>query len=748
MKKKKILGLGLTLTAALAMQNVFADDVFAAEGDEKTITILSTSDLHGRIYPWEYAIDAPQEVGFAKTATIIKEQREIDPNLILIDDGDAIEGNMVNLFNEDDIHPMIKALNMMDYDTWTIGNHEFNFGLDVLNNAISDFEGTTISANIVNSADGSNYVEPYAMVESNGLNVAIVGITTPYIKTWEASTPDHFEGLDFEDPAVAAQNTVDYIEANEDADLVIGAFHMGYDGENYEEDVVDNSKELLEKVDGFDAAFLGHSHDAVGAEDSQVFVNDTIVLEPGYAGAYVGKLELDVEEQADGSYDVVDSRTDLLSVEGVEPDQEILDTFKYVDDRSKAAAYEPIGTATADFLPEEEFKGMPVAQVQDSAVIDLINEVQLFYSGADVSASALFDTRSDIKEGDILFKDAALIYKYSNTLQAHKITGAQLKEYMEWSASFYNTVQDGDVTVSFNPEIRGYNYDMFAGVDYEIDLSQEVGNRIKNVMYKGQPLADDEELILAVNNYRVGTLQSLGILPKDGSTLVYDSTAGATPEMQRLIQKYITEEKNGVISPDVDNNWELINTPEDSAEKDAVKYLVNNDYITLPASEDGRTANVKSVNVLESLPAVSDIELLNSEKLDSVTRDTLVKGIENGTYTNYGELYVSAVELLDASSEKVEIYNSATSAVKPVILEDRSYLPVRAFVEDILGGEVDYNNVTKDVVVTVNGQELTYNTRNVPMINGSTYLPIRDLSEGLGYEVEWVADTKTVIVYE
>ncbi len=645
MKKTKIIT--LTLLTALTTQTVFSVDAYAATGDVKTSTILSTSDLHGRIYPWEYAIDTPQEVGLAKAATVIKEQREIDPDLILVDTGDSIESNMINLFNDEEIHPMIKGLNLLDYDTWTLGNHEFNFGLDVLNNAIDDFEGTVVSSNVIND-DGSYYVEPYTVVESNGVEIALVGITPPYIEQWEASTPEHYEGLNFEDPAVAAQKTMDYIEANEDVDLVVGVFHLGYNGENYDPAVVDNAKELLEEVDGFDAAFLAHSHDSLGAADKQLYVNDTIVLEPGYAGAYVGQLQIEVEEQADGSYKVLDKKSDLLSTKGVTPDQEVLDTFKYVDERSKAAAYEPIGTATADFLPEEEFKGIPVAQVQDSAVIDLINEVQLFYTGADVSAAALFDTRSDIKEGELQFKDAALIYKYSNTLQAHKISGKNLKAYMEWSANFYNTQENGDVTVSFNPEIRGYNYDMFAGVDYKIDLSKEPGNRIVDLTLNGKPVTDDQEIILAVNNYRVGTLQGLGFLPADGSSVVYDSVQTPTPEMQRLIQKYIVEEKGGVISPEVDNNWSLLNAPADSKEKESAKYLVNNDYITIPMSADGRTANVKSINALEKLPAnTSEIELLNSPKLKADEKAKLEKLIADGKVTNYGQLYNSAVEIIE-----------------------------------------------------------------------------------------------------
>ncbi len=262
MKHTKVISLAL-LTAFTA-QSAFTVDVFAEATDSKTITFLGTADLHGRIYPWEYAIDTAQEVGLAKVATVINEQRELDPELILVDTGDTIESNMINLFNDDEIHPMIKGFNFLNYDSWTLGNHEFNFGLDVLGNAISDFEGVALSSNVVNTADNSYYVEPYTVVSSQGVDIALVGLTAPYVKQWEASTPEHYEGLDFLDCAVAAQNAMDEINANEDVDLVVGVFHIGYDGEGYDPNVADNALEVLEAVEGFDAAFLAHAHDKIG----------------------------------------------------------------------------------------------------------------------------------------------------------------------------------------------------------------------------------------------------------------------------------------------------------------------------------------------------------------------------------------------------------------------------------------------------------------------------------------------------
>ncbi len=617
-------------------------------GGTKTVTILATSDLHGRLYPYEYALDSEVEAGLAKVATIVEQERVLNEDLIVIDNGDAIESNLISLFNTDeyDMNPMIEAMNMIGYDAWTLGNHEFNFGLDILNKNIDAFNGAVLGGNI-KKTDGSDFVDPYTIIEQDGVSIAIVGLTAPYIDIWEAGTPEHYTGLEFLDPAVVAQDIIDEINLEHpEVDLVIGSFHMGLDSEEMKEGYNDGVEYIAENVDGFDAIVAGHAHAAFGAADNQKIINDTIIVEPGSYGSYVAKLEFEMKEEKEGEYSIQSGYSDLLSVNGVEASQEILTEMKYVDEVSKAKAYSKIGEATGDFLPEEDFVGVPIAQTQDTALVDLINEVQLYYSGADVAATAFMDSNADLKAGEIQFKDAALIYKYDNTLQSYEITGAQLKAYMEWSVSFYNTSKNGDVFVSFDENIRGYNYDMFAGINYDIDLSKDAGNRITNLVFKGEELQDDDTIVLAINNYRAGTLKTLGILDAD-ATPIYDSTTAPANQIkiQDQICDYIENVKGGTISPSTDNNWRIINGPNASAEDvEAVKYLMSEGYISTISSSDGRTQNVKSVNVLELLPSgASASDLLNG--LDSTVAATLDAEIGT-TITTYGDLYARAYNLL------------------------------------------------------------------------------------------------------
>ena len=235
-----------------------------------------------------------------------------------------------------------------------------------------------------------------------------------------------------------------------------------------------------------------------------------------------------------------------------------------------------LGSTTARFQPDNEIAGIPAGKLQDTAVMDLINQIQLEQSGADVSAAALFKDTSDLPEGDINYGNIFDIYKFDNTLYRVTVTGAELKAYMEWSAECYNQWVPGDVSISFDPEYPGYLYDMFAGVDYEIDLSKPKGERIQNVMFQGQPLADDQLLTLAVNNYRYSSaLKSQGLV--EGKRDWESSNS-----IRDMIVAYFAE--HSPVEPKVDNNWRItgVDLQLDSPDRAALIALVNNGQLNAP----------------------------------------------------------------------------------------------------------------------------------------------------------------------
>lgn len=609
-KKAGLVVLTLLLVIGMLINPVSAS---AEETEQVTITILGTTDIHGRIYPHDYATDSEDsDAGFAKLQTLIQQERANNPNTILIDCGDTVQDNSAELFNDLPVHPIVEAMNTMQYDTWTIGNHEFNFEKSFLEKNIEAFNNTVLAANIYKE-DGTRFVEPYAIIEKNGVRIAIVGLMPPHVPTWEASAPEHFEGLTFTDPLEEAQKVVKELEGK--YDVLIGAFHLSKDGQYGST----GGKDVAEGCPEFDAIFLGHAHAKINEE-----INGVKILEPGKYGWALAKAEILLTKNGE-AWDVTSVVAENLETKKIDANQEILDKFEYVHTESVTDANKIVGQITNDFIERPDYitgnddiTTMPTAQVEDTAVIDLINEVQMFYTKSEISSAALFNFGSNLKQGDFKKKDIAFIYKYPNTLTGVNITGENLKNYMEWSASYYNTYQDGDVTISFNPEIRGYNYDMFSGMTYDVDISEEAGNRVKNILIAGEPLDETKVYKLAVNNYRFGTLLNNGWVTDEDK--YYDSYAELQDagRIRDLIIKYVQEEQDGQIDPKVDNNWKVIGTNIDKEKQEMVFEKVRSGEITIPTSEDGRTLNVVALNY-DQLVAEGKLESPASEPVEKAT---------------------------------------------------------------------------------------------------------------------------------
>ncbi|MEA2021730.1 MAG: 5'-nucleotidase C-terminal domain-containing protein [Candidatus Caldatribacteriota bacterium] len=588
-RQYKVLSILLTLTLVFGL--LFS---YVSAADTTTITILGTADLHGRIYPHDYATDTvDSDTGLAKIATLVKQERAIDPDALLIDCGDTVQDNSAELFNDLPIHPMIEGLNFLDYDVWVIGNHEFNFEKAFLDKNAATFKNTVLSANILKT-DGTYYVKPYEIFEVNGIRVAFIGLTPPNITLWEASAPEHFEGLTF--PGTVEQSKKCIAELEGKYDVLIGAFHLGPDGEHgYEGSIA-----IAEACPEYSVIFAAHAH----SKYNEV-TNGVHIIEPGKWGWALAKAVITLEK-ADDKWKVVDVTTENIESKPIDPDPEVLAKFKFVHDESIADANLVVGDITADFISspdyitgEAKITTMPTSQLEDTSVIDLINEVQMFYTESDVSSAALFNFGSNLLKGPFKKKDVAFIYKYPNTLVGTKITGANLKKYMEWSASYYNCYKEGDVTISFNPDIRGYNYDMFSGMTYEVNLSKPAGERVENILIQGLPLVDNNIYRLSLNNYRFGTLLGLGLVTMDDR--YYDSyeVIQDAGRIRAMIIKYVQEEKGGNLAPTVDNNWKITGVDLESSLKETVFDMVRSGELKIPTSEDGRTLNVKALNVYE-----------------------------------------------------------------------------------------------------------------------------------------------------
>ncbi|WP_313755604.1 5'-nucleotidase C-terminal domain-containing protein [Tissierella sp.] len=584
-RERKIISLALLLFILVGI--VFPSISFG-EREELNITILGTTDMHANIFNWSYEDGTEKDdLGIAKVYSVVEEIRKENPNTLLIDNGDTIQGTILSddLYNtkKELPHPVIDVMNFMKYDAMTLGNHEFNFGIDMVKKIEKEAEFPILAANVKYNKDDSYFVKPYAIAEVAGIKVGILGLTNPNIPRWDG--PKVTE-LKFENMADAAEKHIK--ELKEKSDIIIATAHAGFE----EEYGKDGAKEIIERCPEIAALLVGHSHATVKEK-----FKDTVVGGARDAGRQVVRFDLSLKKDKD-NWVLADNKVGIIDVKDYKASEELKEYAKEYHKKTLDFLVDIIGVAAADFIPTSEIKGIPEAQIRDTAVIDLINEVQLKATGADIAAAALFQPNSNIKAGDITYASIFDIYKYPNTLIGIEINGKELKDYMEWSAKYYNTFKPGDINISFNPDIRGYNYDMFQGVEYKVDISKPEGQRIVDLKFKDKPVKDTDKFKLAINNYRYGGLKNMGIISGEP---YFESDPKS---LRSYIADYIREK--GEIAPETDNNWEIIgadfNDPYNEytiGEPKLREYIINEinkGNIVIPSSEDGRTYNVKSIN--------------------------------------------------------------------------------------------------------------------------------------------------------
>ena len=587
MKLHRILVALFSAAALLAgtCMPAIAKEAAAGDAEVKKIRIIGTSDLHGKFVPYDYALNEESTSGsVAQLATAIAEYR--DEDTLLFDAGDTIQDNSADIFvsADESIHPMVLALNALDYDVWVTGNHEYNYGMDVLEDTIGDMEAKTLVGNVYDE-DGEAVADDYTIFDVDGVRVAVIGMVTPNITRWDAV---NLADCTVTDPLEETRKAIEDLAGQ--YDVLVGVYHMGLDNEYG----VENSgvTDICNACPEFDVMISSHEH----AEVPGTLINGVLVVQNKNMAQTMNVIDLTLEPDEDG-WKVVDKTSESVAIADYEADPAIVELLAEYDEEAKEDAETVIGKLEGGALaPEDEIDGIPTAQIEDTALIDLINEVQMYYTGAPVSAAALFVMDANMQPGEIQKSDMALIYKYTNTLYKLHMTGEQLKKYMEWSYNYYNTYEPGDLTISFNPDIRAYNFDMFAGVNYDVNIANEPGSRIENLTWPdGTPVKDDDEFDIAVNNYRANSqLLSPGEIYEEDDMpyLVEMDVRGDIGGVRELIRDYIINVKGGVITPEVDNNWEIIGNDWDEELHDKVADMVEDGELTIQSSEDGRTPNV------------------------------------------------------------------------------------------------------------------------------------------------------------
>lgn len=570
---------------------------WAAAGDTVTVTILGTSDVHGRFMPWNYATDHEDRSGsMVQLSTMIRQIRAENPNTILVDCGDAIQDNSVEQFNTGKAQPMVVAMNRMGYDVWNMGNHEFNFGLDVLRHVTKQFRGQVLCGNVYWDS-GKRFMPATTVVKRGGIRIGIIGMDTPMIAEFEKNS-DHLKGVVVKNPKDETRKAI--AELNGKADVLVGVMHMGVDNEN---DIPDTGvTDIAAACPELAAIVAGHMHRNVSGKT----IHGVLVSEPYKYGQALTRIDLTFRKE-NGRFVLTDKKAQTLPVGKASSDAGLEKELAPFHEKARAVANEQIGEVTGiNMVPEDTMPGISEVQVADTPLTNFFNEVQLYYSGADVVSVIISRDNAQQPVGPIRRKDIAFNYEYTGgETTVYEVTGRDLKDYMEWAAAYFNQKQPGDIAPSYNPARRSSKYstnDIFGGVTYEIDLTQPAGSRIRNLRLKksGRLIGDADKLKLGMNAYRMNQLIAKGgalegrHFPELWTSLkAFGETDGT---IRNMAIRYIREVKKGRIDVKPVHDWKITGFDRDSAAYKKAAAQRKAGTLSLHNSKDGKYTNIQSIN--------------------------------------------------------------------------------------------------------------------------------------------------------
>ncbi|MBG6104631.1 2',3'-cyclic-nucleotide 2'-phosphodiesterase/3'-nucleotidase [Micromonospora vinacea] len=548
------------------------------------LTLLGTSDTHGNVYNWDYYRDAEyddskqNDIGVAKLATLINQirrERRGKATLVL-DAGDTIQGTPLATYyaKQEPItatgekHPMARAMNVIDYDAVTLGNHEFNYGLPLLDLWIRQLGFPALAANAVNAKTGKPAFLPYVIKKVSlgfaapTLRVGILGLTNPGVAIWDKG---NVEGkLRFDDMIATAAKWVPIMRAR-GADLVLISAHGGDSGtSSYGPELPNENPVALiaQQVPGIDAILFGHAHNEVVERfvTNERTGTQVLLSEPSKWGQRLTRMDFTLSRER-GRWTITKKAATMLNTNTVVEDPKVLAAVRAQHQKTIAYVNQVVAQATVEMSTVE-------SRYKDTPILDFINHVQAEtvtkalagtqYADLPVlSQASPFSRTAVFPAGDVKIRDIAGLYVFDNTLEAVVLSGAEVRTYLEYSAKYFRTLAPGAPVdpeqISDSPAVPDYNYDVISGLDYDIDISKPVGQRITRLVLAGTdtPVADNAQFVMAVNNYR---RSGGGNFPGIVKTQVYN----AQQEIRQLLIDWA--QAKGTIDPAdfFQQNWRLV----------------------------------------------------------------------------------------------------------------------------------------------------------------------------------------------
>jgi 2',3'-cyclic-nucleotide 2'-phosphodiesterase / 3'-nucleotidase len=540
-------------------------------------TIIETSDVHGAVFPYDFLEDQASENSLAQIHTYVKmEKDKANQVVLLLDNGDILQGDpgvyYYNFENTSGRHLMSEVMNYMKYDAGVVGNHDIEPGHAVYDKIEKEFEFPWLAANAIDVSSGEPYFSPYTLLKKHGIKIAVLGLTTPAIPQW--LPPGIWEGMEFEDMIRSARYWQDVIRKKEQPDLLIGLFHSGYDytynNQNADTPYNENASKLVaEQVPGFDLVFVGHDHHGWNVTVTNDAGNPVNILGTTSRAQdiAVARIEMKLDNKTDQYQKTITG--EIVPMKNIRPDTQFMARFKPHFDEIKSYVSKPLGYMAGTITTRDAFFG-------DAPFTDLIHRAQMDLTGAEISFTAPLSFDKSIEKGTLHVRDLFKIYRYENLIYTMELTGREIKDYLEYSCGlWFDEMKDADDNMlRFRKDKDGdlirsgdrarlhhafYNFDNAEGINYHVDLSKPVGQRIHIVsMADGAPFDFDKTFAVAVNSYRGngggGHLVAGAKIP--ARELADRVIASTGKDFRFYLMNWIAEQDS--VKPSVNNNWEIL----------------------------------------------------------------------------------------------------------------------------------------------------------------------------------------------